>query len=44
MRLEPWQAHAVKAVFWPVGAFGERLSMSKVVLTTQATLDEDSGG
>src|SRR5262245_31355594 len=27
MRLEPWQPYAVKAVFWPVGAFGETLSM-----------------
>jgi hypothetical protein len=44
MRLEPWQAYAVKAVFWPIGAFGETLSMPNAVSTTQATLDEGSGG
>jgi hypothetical protein len=44
VRLETWQTYAVKAMFWTIGAFGEMLSMPKVVFTTQATLDEDSGG
>jgi hypothetical protein len=39
-----WQAYAVKAVFWPIGAMGETLSMPNAVSTTQATLDEGSGG
>jgi hypothetical protein len=44
VRLETWQTYAIKAMFWTIGAFGEMLSMPKVVFTTQATLDEDSGG